>query len=85
MLQEKLSFLPDYSYRKPAEVMKKEPKPESVLALQAAQPEQKTEGKKPEEPKNRIGTSVAGLVGGTITLGLAFLIGFLLKRRNRTI
>lgn len=31
----------------------------------------------------RIRTSVAGLVGGAITLALALLIGFALKRRNR--
>jgi len=30
-----------------------------------------------------VGASVAGFVGGTMTLGLAFLIGFALKRRNQ--
>ncbi len=33
-------------------------------------------------PAIETGTSVAGLVGGALTLGLAFLAGFLLKRRN---
>ena len=72
-LQEKITFLPDYSFKKPAGGKKETLKPE------AAKPEKKT-----EEPKNPVGTSLAGLVGGTITLGLAFLIGFILKRRNQT-
>ena len=33
-------------------------------------------------PAIQPGTSVAGLVGGALTLGLAFLAGFLLKRRG---
>lgn len=37
----------------------------------------------PDEPDNRVGTSVAGLVGGTITMGLAFSIGYILKRRKQ--
>jgi cobalt/nickel transport system permease protein len=63
-LQGKIAFLPDYSFRKPAEARK--------------------DVSKPEEPKNPLGTTVAGLVGGTLTLGLAFLIGFVLKRKNRS-
>ena len=46
-------------------------------------PETKPAGKKAEDSK--IGTSVSGLVGGTLTLGMAFIIGFILKRRSRTI
>jgi cobalt/nickel transport system permease protein len=71
-LQEKLSFLPDYSFRKQVE------SPASVPAMQ----DQKPEEKKPEGSK--LGTSVSGIVGGSLTLGLSFLIGFILKRRNRT-
>jgi cobalt/nickel transport system permease protein len=85
MLQEKLAFLPDYSFRKPAETKKKESLPESLQTTKTTQSGQRVEGNKPEETKNRVGTSVAGLVGGSVTLGLAFVIGFLLKRRNRTI
>jgi cobalt/nickel transport system permease protein len=59
--QEKLSFLPDYSFRKPAEVK-----------------EEKPEGKKAEG--NKLGTGVAGIIGGLLTLGVAFLSGFLLKK-----
>jgi cobalt/nickel transport system permease protein len=42
---------------------------------------QKGEKKKPEESANHTETSVAGLVGGMITLVLAFLIGFALNKR----
>ncbi len=58
--QDKVAFLPDYSFRKPQE---------------------KSDQKMREA--TRLGTSVAGLVGGTLTLGLSLGIGFLLKRRNR--
>jgi cobalt/nickel transport system permease protein len=67
-LQKKLAFLPDYSFKKAEEVA--EPK---------AGREHKKEVKKPEGSK--VGTSVSGIVGGTITLVLCFLIGFALKRR----
>lgn len=79
------AFLPDYSFRKPADSKKEESKPETLQAHQSVQPEQKGEKKKAEEPKNSVGTSVAGLIGGTITLGLALLIGFVLKRRNQPV
>lgn len=42
---------------------------------------QKGEEKKPSKPANRAGTSVAGLIGGLMTLIIAFLIGFALNRR----
>jgi cobalt/nickel transport system permease protein len=82
-VQDKLAFLPDYSFKKPIEAQKEESKPESVPAQQTAQPEQKAGEKRAEDPKNSLGTSVAGLVGGMATLGLAFLIGIVLKRRNQ--
>jgi cobalt/nickel transport system permease protein len=82
-VQDKLAFLPDYSFKKPIEAQKEESKPESVPAHQTAQPEQKVGEKRAEDPKNSLGTSVAGLVGGMATLGLAFLIGIVLKRRNQ--
>ena len=78
-LQKKIAFLPDYSFKKPAEAKVGALKPETVQEHQTVQQEQKR-----EEPKNPVGTSVAGLVGGTLTLGLALLIGYILKRRNQT-
>ena len=70
-LQKKLAFLPDYSFKKAAEAKPAEP---------VAGPEHKKEEKKPEGSK--VGTSISGIVGGTITLALCFLIGFALKRRG---
>ncbi len=54
-LQEKLAFLPDYSF--PAQ-------------------NEDTDG-------GKIGTSMSGVVGGTVTLILCALIGFILKQRGR--
>lgn len=55
-LQEKLSFLPDYNFRK-------------------------TDGI--EEAGSRLGTGLSGIVGAFVTLGLALLIGLLLRRRQQ--
>jgi cobalt/nickel transport system permease protein len=82
-LQEKIAFLPDYSFRKPAEAKKENLSPDTVPALQTAQPGQNPGEKQAEEPLNPAGTSLAGFVGGMLTLGLAFLIGFALKRRKQ--
>jgi cobalt/nickel transport system permease protein len=73
-LQEKSAFLPDYSFRKPAEAGKEgagtaRGKPPSAGA---------------HEDGGRLGSSVAGIVGGGITLALVLLAGLLLKRRSRT-
>ena len=62
-IQEKLAFLPDYSFKKA--------------------PDTNPVSKKDESGK--LGTSVSGIVGGGLTLGLAFIIGFMLKRRPRTV
>jgi cobalt/nickel transport system permease protein len=70
-LQEKTAFLPDYGFRageseKPAEA--------------------KAEASGPEEPavwpNPDMGTSVAGLVGGALTLVLAAAIGMFLRRAS---
>lgn len=58
-LQEKLAFLPDYSFRK---------------AVSAN-----------SEEVSRLGTSLSGIVGGLLTLGLVGVIGFVLKRRTQPI
>jgi cobalt/nickel transport system permease protein len=76
-LQEKLSFLPDYSFKKTGGS-----KQADISASPSAGQERKHEGNKSEESK--LGTSVSGIVGGTLTLGLSFLIGFILKRRVYT-
>jgi cobalt/nickel transport system permease protein len=69
--QEKFAILPEYSFRKTADVKK------TGIKSDASQLKVKI----PEEPKNPVGTSVAGLVGGTLTLGLVFLVGVVLKKR----
>jgi cobalt/nickel transport system permease protein len=74
-LQEKVAFLPDYSFRKHPETKNGEPGPESGAGPAAG-------GKK--EEGGRLGTSVSGIVGGLITLAIVFLAGFLLRQRSRT-
>ena len=76
-LQRRLAFLPNYSFKKTDEA-----KPMGVSASPLAGQEHKTVEKKPEG--NKLGTSVSGIVGGTITLALSLLIGFILKRRVQT-
>lgn len=78
-LQKKIAFLPDYSFKKPAEVQRESAKQETAHTFA----EQTSMEKKANGSKNQVGTSVAGLVGGTLTLGLAFLIGLILKRLKR--
>jgi cobalt/nickel transport system permease protein len=75
LLQKKLSFLPDYSFRKPPET-----KPAVISASLATTPEQKPEDNISGE--DSVGTTLSGIVGGALTLGLSLLIGFMLKRRN---
>ncbi len=67
-LQEETAFLPDYAFRKPAESMNAVANPEA---------EKKMEG------GSNLGTSVAGIIGTLMTLALAFLSGFLLKKRKQ--
>jgi cobalt/nickel transport system permease protein len=75
-LQKKIAVLPDYTFRKPAEGNKETVSTETMQATQTSPPEQKCVENIP------VGTSLAGLVGGAISLGLAFLIGLALKRRK---
>jgi len=74
-LQEKIAFLPDYSFRKTAEAEREGAPPGE---------ETKPEGEGKKEEGSKLGTSVSGIVGGLITLVLVFLTGFLLRKRSRT-
>jgi cobalt/nickel transport system permease protein len=70
-LQETIAFLPDYAFKKP--------KAEQQIAGG------KTGGVtgavvESAGAKGRAGTSVAGIFGGLLTLGIAFLVGVVLKR-----
>jgi cobalt/nickel transport system permease protein len=66
-LQEKTAFLPDYAFRKPA-------KPKTEVATPDS------EHKKTEE--SNLGTSCAGIIGALMTLALAFVGGYLLKKQH---
>ena len=69
--QEKTAFLPDYGFMKAA--------PDKSGEHEAsAAPE-----KKEPWPAVSAGTSVSGLVGGTMAMGMAGFIGFALKKRHR--
>ena len=74
LLQGKIAVLPDYSFRKPAQR-------ENEGAPLREDPAR--EGEANREGDGKLGTSVSGIVGATITLALVFLAGFLLKRRSR--
>ncbi len=67
-MQEKVAFLPDYGF-----------KSSTGHSVEATEPVANEE----DWPAVEAGTSVAGLVGGLLTLALAAIIGLLLKRRNR--
>jgi cobalt/nickel transport system permease protein len=78
-LQEKIAFLPDYTFKKPAAAKK-----EDALSAGAV----KKEGARSEvQPKagesGRLGTTVSGIIGALITLVLAFVAGIVLKRRKQ--
>lgn len=66
-LQEKMAFLPDYSFSQPEE-----------KAADAA-----AGGAAGEEASGRVGTTVSGIIGALLCLGMVFAIGFLLKRREQ--
>jgi cobalt/nickel transport system permease protein len=73
-IQKTLAFLPDYTFKKADEVKAAEKTAGPIAGREHTKEEKKPQGSK-------IGTSVSGIVGGTITLTLCFLIGFALKRR----
>ncbi|NVN98090.1 MAG: PDGLE domain-containing protein [Geobacteraceae bacterium] len=66
-IQEKLAFLPDYNFKKPEVKNRGEQEPQA------------NDGKK---GGNRLGTSLSGIVGALITLGLAVLVGLILRKRQ---
>ena len=67
--QVKTAFLPNYSFKKPV----------ATKSL-GAQPE----NKKTKSDGSRLGTSISGVVGGLLTLAIAFLTGLVLKRRPQS-
>ena len=76
-IQNKLALLPDYSFRRITET-----KPAEITATTATVRQNKAETRDSQD--SRLGTSVSGIVGGFLTLGLALMIGFVLKRIKQT-
>lgn len=70
-IQEKLAFLPDYNLKKSTE---------NAGALPAAGTTAESGG---EKAGSRLGTSLAGVVGALLTLGLALLVGVALRKRQQ--
>lgn len=78
-LQEKMAFLPGYSFKTPDVSRIEAPQPATGLKKDAAgQPAEE----KRENDANRLGTSVSGILGGLVTFALAGIIGFILKKRT---
>lgn len=74
LLQDNLSLLPDYSFRKPVRERQVET---GILPAHNL--------KQHERWGSRFGSSIPGIVGGTMTLGLLLIMGFTLKNRKRTV
>jgi cobalt/nickel transport system permease protein len=68
-LQDKTALLPDYNFKEP----------DALKTESAIKPAAETN----KEAKNKLGRSVSGVLGGFITLALAALIGFILKKRTQ--
>ncbi len=76
-IQKKVAFLPDYSFEKHEAAKMEGVKPTETVASHVA-----TETKvEPKEEGGKLGTSISGLLGGIMTLTLAGIIGFVLKKR----
>jgi cobalt/nickel transport system permease protein len=68
-LQEKLAFLPDYNFKKTDS--KKEGDTEPAKAGE-------------QKGSNKLGTSLSGIIGALITLGIAALTGLILRKRQES-
>jgi cobalt/nickel transport system permease protein len=66
-LQQKIAFLPDYSFKEPVVI---------DVGVRGAEATGKLQN------SIEAGTSFSGILGGIFTLALAFSIGFVLKKRN---
>jgi cobalt/nickel transport system permease protein len=77
-VQEQLAFLPDYSIKKHESAAGEVAGPAAPQALAVGNQETRT------GVGGRLGTTVSGVIGGLITLGITFLVGYILKRRSRS-
>jgi cobalt/nickel transport system permease protein len=78
-VQEKTAFLPDYSFKKPAAPRQEGVRPPGEPKRDAA----KSQGEQKKDEGSRLATSISGLIGALLTLALAFVSGYFLKRRHR--
>ncbi|MBT0663996.1 PDGLE domain-containing protein [Geobacter pelophilus] len=74
-LQEKLAIFPGYALKKPEAAITKDARQTGQTATPASKEKREEEGK--------LGTSVSGIVGGLLTLGLVFVIATVLKKLAR--
>ncbi|HEY3308225.1 MAG TPA: energy-coupling factor ABC transporter permease [Desulfuromonadaceae bacterium] len=79
-LQEATAFLPDYSFKKSAE-----PKEAAMPAGELKKDQARPQGEQKKDDGSKLGTSVSGLLGSLMVLVLAFLCGFLLKKRGQAV
>ncbi len=70
LLQGRFAFLPDYSFKK--------------ADLKPATSITHADTEKPKSEGNRLGTSASGITGGLLTLVIAGMIGFGLRKRGAT-
>jgi len=82
-LQEKLAILPDYNFKKP-EAKKEEASATGSAMTGAINTEPVGKAGEAKGEGDKLGTTVAGLVGGILTLGLAFAIGAVLRKVSVT-
>ena len=75
-LQEKTAFLPDYSFKE------SEQKEGHAKSGEVEPADESDKSGEEEWPNIGAGTSVSGLIGGTLVLVLAAIIGFALKKRS---
>lgn len=78
-LQDKIAFLPDYNFKQPGAAKETTSSEVSKNGSFPAEPVTKSEVEN-KKSDSKLGTSVAGLVGGILTLALTFFTGFVLRR-----
>ncbi|MDD2365929.1 MAG: energy-coupling factor ABC transporter permease [Desulfuromonadaceae bacterium] len=76
-LQEKLAFLPDYTFRKSVTATKEGGEPADIASSHSTAESKDVS----DEDTDKLGTSLSGIIGGLLSLAFAGIIGFILKKR----
>lgn len=79
-LQEKVAFLPDYSFKRPEAVTMERDAPAGATSHVVPEVNKGA----PKKEGSKAGTSLSGVLGGFMTLVLAGIIGCVLKKQNQT-